>query len=217
MTTITLIRHGQANTAARDEDAYDRLSALGHRQAEWLGDHLRATREHFSRVYTGTLRRHRETAESMGFAADAVADPRLNELEFFTLAHALQDEHGVPMPASREEFVDYMPRLMTAWAEGRLEGAPESFDSFEQRIADVLAEIGAGSGPALVVTSGGLIGMGVRQVMGLDMAGFARTAITIMNTSVHRLHPIGGRLSLTQFNAVPHLDRPERQFAQTHL
>ncbi|MCM2562919.1 histidine phosphatase family protein [Lutimaribacter sp. EGI FJ00015] len=217
MSTITLIRHGQANTAARDEQNYDRLSALGHRQAEWLGDHLRATREHYSRVYTGTLRRHRETAQSMGFAADTVTDARLNELEFFTLAYALQAEHGVPMPASREEFVGYMPRLMTAWAEGRLEGAPESFEAFEGRIAGVLQDIAQGHGPALVVTSGGLIGMGVRQVMGLDLTGFARTAITIMNTSVHRLHPIGGALALTQFNAVPHLDRPERQFAQTHL
>jgi hypothetical protein len=38
-----------------------------------------------------------------------------------------------------------------------------------------------------------------------------------MNTSVHRLHPIGGGLALTQFNAIPHLEHPERQFAQTHL
>jgi broad specificity phosphatase PhoE len=217
MSTITLIRHGQANTAARNETDYDRLSALGHRQAEWLGDHLRGTREHHARVYTGTLRRHRETAEAMGFATEAVADERLNELAFFTLAQALQDEHGIPMPASREEFVGYMPRLMTAWAEGRLAGAPESFDAFECRISEALQDIAGGHGPSLVITSGGLIGMGVRQVMGLDMAGFARTAITIMNTSVHRLHPIGGALALTQFDAVPHLDRPERQFAQTHL
>lgn len=217
MSTITLVRHGQANTTARDEADYDRLSALGHRQAEWLGDHLRHTREHYSRVYTGSLTRHRETAASMGFDADAAVDARLNELEFFTLAHALQAEHGVPLPATREDFVGYMPRLMQAWADGRIEGAPESFASFEKRISDALAEIAGGHGPALIITSGGLIGMTVRQVMGLGIAAYARTAIAIMNTSVHRLHPIGDALALTQFNAVPHLDRPERQFAQTHL
>lgn len=217
MSTITLVRHGQANTAARDEADYDRLSALGHRQSEWLGDHLRDTREHYTRVYTGTLTRHRETVASMGFGADAAADARLNELEFFTLAHALRAEHGVPLPATREDFVGYMPRLLQAWADGQIEGAPEPFDRFEARITDALAEIAGGHGPALVITSGGLIGMAVRQVMGLDITAFARTAIAIMNTSVHRLHPIGDAMSLTQFNAVPHLDRPERQFAQTHL
>ena len=29
MSYITLVRHGQANTAARDEHSYDRLSPLG--------------------------------------------------------------------------------------------------------------------------------------------------------------------------------------------
>lgn len=217
MSTITLVRHGQANTIARSETDYDRLSALGHKQSEWLGEHLRLTREHYSRVYTGTLTRHRETVASMGYQADAVMDERLNELEFFTLAHALLEQHGEPLPESREDFVTYMPRLLQAWAEGRIEGAPESFDSFETRITDVLAEIAGGHGPSLVITSGGLIGMAVRQVMGLGLPAYARTAIAIMNTSVHRLHPIGDTLALTQFNATPHLDRPERQFAQTHL
>ena len=43
MIEITLIRHGQANTGARSEADYDRLSDLGRQQALWLGEHLRAT------------------------------------------------------------------------------------------------------------------------------------------------------------------------------
>jgi phosphohistidine phosphatase SixA len=42
MGELVLIRHGQANSAANDEDGYDRLSDLGHQQARWLGDWLRA-------------------------------------------------------------------------------------------------------------------------------------------------------------------------------
>ena len=34
---------------------YDKLSALGHQQARWLGAHLRDTRTHYPRVYCGTL------------------------------------------------------------------------------------------------------------------------------------------------------------------
>ena len=41
MSHITLIRHGQANSEAKDEISYDKLSPLGHEQAAWLGDHLR--------------------------------------------------------------------------------------------------------------------------------------------------------------------------------
>jgi hypothetical protein len=53
--------------------------------------------------------------------------------------------------------------------------------------------------------------------MGLDSGGTARMALAIMNSSLHRLHPMGGQLSPVLFNAVPHLEHPDRQFAQTHL
>jgi hypothetical protein len=53
--------------------------------------------------------------------------------------------------------------------------------------------------------------------MGLDIPSMARVALAIMNTSMHRLYPIGTHLSPVLFNAVPHLETPERHYAQTHL
>ncbi|MCE8553376.1 histidine phosphatase family protein [Ruegeria pomeroyi] len=216
MSHITLIRHGQANTTARDEASYDRLSELGHQQARWLGSHLADTRAHHPRVYCGTLTRHLETAASMGLA-DVVQDPRLNEIEYFTLAQLFEAQHGVTIPEDREGFVEHLPMTFTAWAEGRIQDAPESFEQFETRVQSALTEIAQGSGPAIVVTSGGLISMVMRQAMGLDIPAMARVALAIMNTSMHRLYPIGTHLSPVLFNAVPHLEAPERQFAQTHL
>ena len=219
MSQITLIRHGQAQTSARDEHGYDRLSPLGHQQAAWLGEHLAETREQVSRVYCGTLTRHLETATAMGAASHAgiVQDARLNEMEFFTLAHLLSEQHGLHLPETREGFVSYMPRLLAAWEAGEIDNPPETFAEFSARVTDAIAEISAGRGPALVVTSGGLIGMVLRQTMGLGTPAFARACIAIMNTSVHRLHRLGDDMALTQFNAVPHLDRPDRQFAETRL
>ena len=217
MSHITLIRHGQANTEARDEISYDRLSPLGHQQATWLGDHLRASQAFHPRIYCGTLTRHIETARSMGYADDMVTDPRLNELEYFTLAKLLEDQHGVQVPTEREGFVSHLPRVFEAWRDGLIADPPESFDAFETRVMAALHEIADGDGPALVVTSGGLIAMAMRQVMGLDIPAMARVALAIMNTSVHRLHPIGTQLTPVLFNAVPHLERPDRHFAQTHL
>lgn len=217
MSQITLIRHGQANTEARDEADYDRLSPLGHQQAQWLGEYLRASTLHHRRVYSGTLTRHLETAQGMGVGEEAIRDPRLNELEYFTLAQLLQQQKGVAIPQDREGFVAHLPMVFGAWQRGEIEGTPESFGNFETRVREALAEIAAGSGPALVVTSGGLIAMVMRQMLELDTPAMARMALAIMNTSLHRVFPIGDRLSPVLFNAVPHLEQPERQYAQTHL
>ncbi|MDA7966988.1 histidine phosphatase family protein [Ruegeria sp.] len=216
MSHITLVRHGQANSAARDEASYDQLSELGHQQARWLGAHLRDTRAHHPRVYCGTLTRHVETATSMGLT-DPIRDPRLNEIEYFTLAQLFEQQHGVAIPTDREGFVDHLPKTFAAWADGALENPPETFEQFETRVSDVLREIGTEGGGAIVVTSGGLISMVVRQAMGLDIPAMARVALAIMNTSMHRLHPIGTQLSPVLFNAIPHLEAPDRHFAQTHL
>ena len=217
MSHITLIRHGQANSGARDEAGYDRLSPLGHQQAAWLGAHLRSGEEHHTRLFTGTLRRHKETAESMSTGLKAVRDPRLNELEYLTLARALEEEHGVPFPATNADFAKHLPQVFQAWHDDRIEGAPERFSDFEKRVRDAVTEIMAGDGPALVVTSGGLISMAMRQALRLDIAAMAQMALAIYNTSQHRFFPIGGVLSPVLFNAIPHLDDPGRHHARTHV
>lgn len=219
MSQIILVRHGQAQTGARDDHGYDRLSDLGHQQSAWLGAYLAETGEAPARVYSGTLIRHQETAAGLqaGNDAEVVLDARLNEMAFFTLAQLFGAQHDAPLPASREEFVTFMPRLLAAWEADQIDGAPESFADFDARVRDSITEIASGPGTALVVTSGGLIGMVLRQIMGLNSPAFARTCLAIMNTSVHRFHRLGGEMALTQFNAVPHLDLPARQYARTHL
>ena len=216
MSHITLVRHGQANYGARDEDGYDKLSDLGHQQAAWLGAHLAAAGPTYTRVYCGTLRRHVETANSMGHAK-IIQDPRLNELQYFTMANLLEAQKGLTIPSEREGFIAHLPKVFGHWQAGEIDGAPESFDAFEARVSSVLDEIIDGDGPALVVTSGGLIANVMRQALSLDVTGMSRMALAIMNTSMHRMFPIGGHLSPVLFNAVPHLDTPDRQFAQTHV
>lgn len=217
MSHITLIRHGQANSGATDEISYDRLSDLGHQQAGWLGAHLRDTANHHTRLYTGTLTRHIETANGMAMEIEPVRDARLNELEYFTMARLLEEQHGIPYPHEQGAFTNHLPTVFSYWREGRLEEAPETWEQFHTRVEDALNEIAAGSGPALVVTSGGLISMTMAQAMHLDIPAMARLALAIMHTSMHRLFPIGGHLSPVLFNAVPHLDRPDRRTAQTHI
>ncbi|MEM6306157.1 MAG: histidine phosphatase family protein, partial [Pseudomonadota bacterium] len=166
MSHITLIRHGQANSQAKDEASYDRLSPLGHEQAAWLGDYLRTSDQHHMRLFTGTLRRHRETAAGMKTGLPPVEDPRFNELEYFTLATLLEAQHGVPFPEEQGAFTHHLPIVFEHWKSGKIEGAPETWQSFHDRIADGLREVADGAGPALVVTSGGLISMVMAQALG---------------------------------------------------
>ena len=57
MTTLYLVRHGQASFKAAN---YDQLSELGYRQAAWLGEHFAARGIVFSRAVCGTLERQRQ-------------------------------------------------------------------------------------------------------------------------------------------------------------
>jgi len=219
MSFITLVRHGQANSSARDEGSYDRLSDLGWQQARWLGGYFEQTGEKFARVYSGTLRRHVETVEGISPAslAEPVQDARLNELAYFDMAQLMETQHGIAIPGDREEFILHLPQLLTMWRDGVLDGAPESWASFESRVTEALTEIAGNDRGPLVVTSGGLIGMAMRVIMTLELKAMAHLCLAIENSSLHRIQPLATGLAMTQFNALPHLDSPERQHARSHL
>ena len=214
MGEIILVRHGQANSAAKDEESYDRLSALGFQQAQWLGEYLAEREGPFDKVIAGSLRRHVETAQGIGYDAPTI-DARLNEMDYFNLGRALEDVHGVPFPGP-EEFAAHVPQVMQAWHRAEIQGV-ESFASFEDRVTSVLAEAARPGVRVLCVTSGGVIGMIMRHLLDLDPTRMAHVLLPIMNSSIHRVHVIPQGPILASFNAVPHLDRHDRLHARTHF
>ena len=213
MGEVILVRHGQANSGATDEESYDRLSELGHQQARWLGDYLREREGTFDKVIAGSLRRHRETAFGIGYE-DPIIDQRLNEMDYFNLGQALEDVHGVPFPGP-DEFAAHVPQVMEAWHRAEIKGV-ETFASFEERVTSVLQEAAQPGVRVLCVTSGGVIGMIMRHLLDLDPRRMAHVLLPIMNTSVHRVRVIPQGPILAGFNAIPHLDDPEREHARTH-
>jgi len=213
MGEIYLVRHGQANSAATDEESYDRLSDLGAEQAAWLGDYLRSFDEPFDRVLSGTLRRHQATAAAMQFQPDDL-DARLNELDYFNLSKALEDAHGVPQPDANG-FPAHVPLVMDAWHKAEIKGQ-ETFAEFESRVASVLQEAQQPGRRILCVTSGGVIGMVLRHLLALDPKRMAHILLPIFNTSVTRVAVRPEGAILAGFNGTPHLDPPDRQYARTH-
>ncbi|MEL6586679.1 MAG: histidine phosphatase family protein [Pseudomonadota bacterium] len=212
MGEILLVRHGQANSLATTEEDYDRLSDLGHQQATWLGEWLRANGQTFDHVLSGTMRRHRETVQGMGFAADE--DARLNELDYYTLTTALTRTKGTPPPGP-DDFADHMPRVFAAWHAAEIEGQ-EPYARFESRVKETLTEAAMPGRSILCVTSGGVIGMVLRHLLDLDLLKLSEVILPIYNTSIHRIHVRPERTILAGFNATPHLDAPDRLSARTN-
>ena len=213
MGEIILVRHGQANSGATDEESYDRLSALGHQQARWLGDYLRQKEASFDKIISGSLRRHRETAAGIGYD-EPLIDPRLNEMDYFNLGQALEDVHGVPFPGP-DEFAGHVPQVMEAWHKAEIKGV-ETFASFEDRVTSVLQEAAEPGVRVLCVTSGGVIGMIIRHLLDLNPTRMAHVLLPIMNSSIHRVRVIPQGPILASFNAIPHLDDADRLHARTH-
>lgn len=212
MGEIILVRHGQANSGALTEADYDRLSDLGHRQAAWLGDWMRENDYAFDHVLSGTMRRHRETAAAMKIDPDE--DARLNELDYYTLSQSLHDRSGEPMPTG-DSFADHMPKVFAAWAAAEIIGA-ETYERFETRVAELLAEAAVPGRRLLCITSGGVIGMMLRHVLDLDMMKMSRVMLPIWNTSIHRLHVRDGETILAGYNAIPHLEAPDRAGSRSY-
>ena len=220
MSDVILVRHGQAQTGAEDEASYDRLSALGEHQARWLGDYLASVHHGVERIISGPMRRQRQTAAflSEALSMEVVEDPRLKEINYFALAHSMKDRHALDLPTDRASFLEHLPQVMRAWKEGRIDNPDEDFASYEDRVLSALDDAEAHSG-TMLVTSGGIIAMAVRHVLGLDdnIEAFSHVLLQTNNASYHRYQVEFGKRRLVTLNATPHLDVPGREASKTFI
>lgn len=215
MGELYLVRHGQANSGATSEQDYDRLSDLGHTQADLLGKWMRDHEAPFDQVLSGTMRRHRETASGMGYAPERF-DERLNEMEYFALARDMEVNHGVAPPNTPDDFAVHMPQTLSAWEQATIKGS-EPFATFETRIHAALAEATKPGKRVLCVTSGGVISMVMRGALGLSTNQMAHVLLPIYNSSLHRFRIRPEGTFLMTFNGIPHLDPPSLADHRTHL
>jgi len=235
MSTLYLIRHGQASFGSSD---YDDLSLLGRRQARRLGNHLLTAGVRFDACWSGTLRRQRQTADEIGSccrqAGVELPPPaqieRLNEYDYEAVLRALvplieaEDSSFVQavqaMFDDRRAFQKVFGRVMRRWASGvdRREGLP-SWVAFCQGVSDGMAAIMAGCprGSRLAVfTSGGPIAAFVGAVLGLDPVRTITLSWQLVNASVTRFRFSHERVSLATFNEQGHLEGPATEGLLTY-
>lgn len=226
MSTLYLIRHGQASFGADD---YDRLSDLGRRQAGILGDFLLHAGIRFDAVWTGRLRRQRETADAVRQAYDAAGEsfpsggvaPGFDEYDARGVLQALvpRIERSDPdfrrevksMMASRNAFQQVFARVMNLYASGRvhLSDIPAWADFCSGAQAAVAAVTGDSPGGSHVAafTSGGPVAAAVGGVLGLGAQEIMALSWQLVNASVTRLRFSPGRIGLATFNEHGHLER----------
>jgi broad specificity phosphatase PhoE len=213
MAELILVRHAQASFGTDD---YDRLSALGWRQARWLGEHFAERNLAFDRVLRGTLRRHAETlsgiCEGMGLAATAFEErPGLNEYDSLALLRAHTGKELRQGGEQREHF-RVLREALYAWCDGSLAcGDDLSFARFRAGVLEALEQVRAsGAKRVLIVSSGGPISTILAEVLRMPARGVVELNLRARNTGMSELHFNARGFHCVSFNAVPHLDRPDR-------
>jgi broad specificity phosphatase PhoE len=232
MSTLFLVRHGQASFLSSD---YDRLSPAGEEQAKKLGLWLAKTGQRIDSVFTGPRVRQRRTAEIAGetYAAsnvgaypDPVLVPELDEYQAEDLLkrYLADVRHDDPLAGHVRAFheaiefrerVRHADRLLGAllrrWVDGEVvtEGI-ETFAEFRARVARALDTVTATGGgrTVLAFTSGGFIGAAVANVLRADDHAAVDLGLMCHNAAYAEIVWTGARRSLRHFNAKPHLDDP---------
>lgn len=222
MTSLYLVRHGQASLGANN---YDELSTAGREQATLLGQHFHALNMRFEQVVSGTLVRQIDTAQSILSAyhasnAHAPAlrrDPRFNEYDFEPILKTYAFINGIaemPLKDPRQ-FYRFLQGALNAWVGGALASpAIPDWHVFSQRCQAGLAALASSvsnDSRALVVTSGGVIASLVANALGADPLKFVELNLTIRNAAITRLEKTERGWSLVTFNALPHLETAARR------
>lgn len=211
---LWLIRHGQAAFATDD---YDRLTDLGWQQSRWLGQHLADMGLSFDRICAGTLRRQQETATTIAQAIGGAVEtiPGFEEYDAKALmARAGRRDQDPDLP--RREHFRRLRALLLAWSLDEAEGS-ETWKDYNDRARNAVAEATRGAkGRVLVASSGGTIALILMQATGMGVEQMIEFNMQCRNSSITRLVLAGDRTFVNMFNAIPHLEHPERIHAETY-
>lgn len=210
MGQILLVRHGQASFGSAN---YDALSPLGFEQSRLLGAGLAERRISVEQVVHGTMRRHRETAQTCAAAAGWSVTPSIDEgwdeFDFLSVLAVHPPAHGVAEP-TKAEFQRWFEDATTAWIAGEDRPYAETFAAFTERVDGALqrtVEL-ATSGDVAVFSSGGPVAWAVAAVLveGGDADLWTRLNRMAVNSALTRLISGSRGVNVLSYNEQSHLD-----------
>jgi broad specificity phosphatase PhoE len=217
------------------------LSELGQSQARSLGEHLAANDVELEAIYSGNLRRQRQTAESACEAftragrtvPDIVGDERWNEFSLLSVYKAIarrlmkEDSQFARDVEEMQEAIRRDPHttsgatgrcdaaVIRAWMENRYtdyEG--ETWASFRQRIRECATQFHAHKNERAIAifTSATPIAILAGASLGLTDEKLLDILGVIYNASVTVMRARGDDLRLFTFNSILHLHPSMRTF-----
>ena len=225
MSTLTLIRHGQASFGKQN---YDQLSDTGYTQARHLGTVLRAREETIDCVFIGSMLRHRQTAETcleaMGLDLPLQVLPDFNEFDHEHILERyeprIRDRAWIASEMIRHEhpeevFINLFKAAITRWAAGQHDDDyHESWQHFQHRVLSGLdIAIGqlAHKQHALVFTSGGCISVIAKALLDLNDLSTFRTSWTLANCGLTRISQTANNRHLMSLNEHGHFSGQYRE------
>jgi broad specificity phosphatase PhoE len=225
MGQVFLVRHGQASFGAAD---YDQLSAHGVEQSRLLGRWFAACKVGVGQVVTGSLKRHRQTAEAClaglpgaPAAGDWRVDAGFDEYDHVEVLAKHAPQLTDPIAAkdalageadAKKAFQKIFAQAMARWMGGRHDADyRESWPAFRARCIGAARRIAADPGaPSVIVfTSGGPIAAICQELLGMPDERAAMLNFSLANSSVTRLlfSARDGRISLSYLNNFAHLEQ----------
>jgi broad specificity phosphatase PhoE len=235
MSELIFVRHGQASFGT---DSYDRLSEAGFEQVKQLSRHWHSLGENFHHLYAGELRRQQETAgELLHHVEEAQREiktnPAFNEYDSEPLIgiylRDYAEEGGFPrelrLPITEERLFQRVFEAATAkWIKDELEPAAadrdfESFRDFQARVHGAMDELMTShqrGSKVLVSTSGGVIALALQRALGFPDEQVIATNWLVHNSSVTRILYGNGKVSLSMFNNLSHLEKPDLRHMVTY-
>jgi broad specificity phosphatase PhoE len=228
MSEIIMIRHGQASFGG---ETYDRLSETGRRQMEATASFFINADYRFDHVFSGTLKRQKESAESFietfkksgvmllyAPCIEGLNEHRSEDIMKGILPLVIKDDPSLAEDASkllkdRAAFQRVYERVMYRWVSG-VDNIPglQTWEEFKSGVRSAIDEIrnGAGKGStSAVFTSGGVIASSVQAALHLHDENAIKLSWQIANASLTRFKFSNRGFALSSFNSFGHLERGE--------
>ncbi|MEM7346312.1 MAG: histidine phosphatase family protein [Chloroflexota bacterium] len=227
MSTLFLVRHGQASFQSDD---YDQLSPLGETQARLLGEHWVRLNRTFDRVYIGSLRRHQQTEAAVAavYQSQGLPWPTAEVMSEFNehlgpevmqhvLATAEQQSEEVqailtplkdnPTPSLRT-YLRAFQEILRLWVQeglqtGNLQSWGEFRNNVETGLKQIMRQDGEGKRVA-IFSSGGPAIVATGFALNLSHEQVLELMWGVYNASYAEFRFSEDRFSLKAFNSHSH-------------